>query len=208
MSDMKFVFFEILLKGLGIFMEIKEIKRFLDRSRVNQEKFISIGFVNKDTGVINTPYISYPVKNQLFEILVKNINKEIQGKRPTPDKEQDAGNWNIEIISKRNVLRTGSSDNCSRFALRMADHRKFDWQKVDYCIVRIESHERAMNLYRQAPKIRKSQKGVFLRPVQNELECIEPYFLEIDGTVDILEWGGDFLVFNHGALERIFGYKG
>lgn len=41
----------------------------------------------------------------------------------------------------------------------------------------------------------------------DELVRMDSDFIGIDETVDILEWEEEFLIFNHIALERIFGYR-
>ena len=189
----------------GEFMKIEEVECFLSRILNEPQKVISVGFVKKDEGVLIAPYMNHVLKEQIFRALTAFVKSEIFNKNPIPYCANGIGEDGLEFVSKEMIFSGNGKTDESSFGIRLSDNRKFDWNQIDYYVVRIESNEKVMKFYKQTSKVHKAQKGLLLQVTRNELEQIESDFISIDDTVDFLEWKDEFLVFNHGALEGILG---
>lgn len=186
-------------------MKIEEVECFLSRLQNEPQKVISVGFAKKNEGILIAPYMSHLLKEQIFRVLTDFVKTEIVNKKPVPYCADNIEEGNIEFVSKELVFSGTSEIDESGFGIRPSDNRKFNWNKVDYYVVRIESDKMVMKLYKWTSKIRKVRKGFLLQVNRSELERIESDFISIHNTVDFLEWKDEFLIFNHGALERILG---
>lgn len=189
----------------GEFMKIKEVECFLTRNLNESPQNISIGFAQKNKGIIIAPYIDHILKEQIFRTLTDFVKSEIVNKNPIPYCADGIREGELEFISKE-MFFSGSGkgdENC--FGVRLSDNRRFDWNHLDYYVVRIESNKMVMKFYKKTPKVYKAQKKLLLQVTRNELERIESDFISIDNTVDFLEWKDEFLVFNHGALKGLVG---
>lgn len=186
-------------------MKIEEVDCFLSRILNEPQKVISVGFVKKDEGVLIAPYMNHVLKEQIFRALTAFVKSEIFNKNPIPYCANGIGEDGLEFVSKEMIFSGNGKTDENSFGIRLSDNRKFDWNQIDYYVVRIESNEKVMKFYKQTSKVHKAQKGLLLQVTRNELEQIESDFISIDDTVDFLEWKDEFLVFNHGALEGILG---
>lgn len=186
-------------------MKVEEVECFLSRILNEPHKVISVGFAEKNKGVLVAPYMNHVLKEQIFRALTAFVKSEIVNKSPVPYCVNDMGEGNLEFVSKEMIFPGNGKTDESSFGIRLSDNRKFDWNQIDYYVVRIESGKRVMKFYKQRPRVHKAQKRLLLQVTRNELERIESDFISIDNTVDFLEWKDEFLVFNHGALKGILG---
>lgn len=191
----------------GEFMKVEEVECFLSRIQNEPQKVISIGFAKKNNGILIAPYMNYVLKEQIFRAHTDFVKSEIINKKPIPYCVDDMGEEAIVFVSKERTFSGNGKTDEGGFGIRLSDNRKFDWNQVDYYVVRIESNEMVMKFYKQTPKVHKAQKKLLLQVTRNELEQIESDFISIDDTVDFLEWKDEFLVFNRGALKGILGKK-
>lgn len=186
-------------------MKIKEIECFLSRNLNEPQKIISIGFAKENKGILVSPYIDHVLKEQIFRTLTDFVKSEIVNKNPIPYCADGIREGELGLISKEMIFSGKDKADENSFGVRLSDNRKFDWNHLDYYVVRIESNKMVMKFYKKAPRVYKAQKKLLLQVTRNELERIESDFISIDNTVDFLEWKEEFLVFNHGALKGMVG---
>lgn len=186
-------------------MNLTELGVFLDG--VDDETLIEIGFARKNKGIINSPQISYELKREIVGMLIQYVQKELTSSRVVEYQAVGSLDGEIEVIEVKNVISEEYNEVERRFIISISDEKKFDWSKVDYYIIKIEIRGKSLSLYRQFPKMKRLRKGLLLQVFEDELVRMDTDFIGIDESVDILEWDGEFLIFNHIALERIFGYK-
>jgi hypothetical protein len=186
-------------------MDTKSLHKFLEN--MDEGILIDIGFARKNRGVINSPQISYELKYQIVDMMLEYVQKEIKKNKIVDYQAMGVLDGEIERIEVKDVLSEKADEAEQSFIIKISDEKKFDWGKVDYYIVEIENQGKVLKLYRQFQKMKRLRKGLFLQAFDNELVRMDSDFIGIDDNVDILEWEQEFLVFNHIALERIFGYK-
>lgn len=186
-------------------MNLIELGTFLDG--IDNDVSISISFARKNRGIINTPQISYELKHQIVDMLIKYVQKEMKDNKIVEYQAVGALDGEIERIDVKDVISESADEFEKVFVISVNGEKEFDWGKVDYYIVEIESQGNVLKFYRQFPKMKRLRKGIFLQVIEDTLVRMDSDFIGIDESVDILEWDGEFLVFNHIALERIFGYK-
>lgn len=186
-------------------MNLIELGTFLDG--IDNDVSIRIGFARKNRGIINTPQISYELKHQIVDMLIKYVQKEMKDNKIVEYQAVGALDGEIERIDVKDVISESADEFEKVFVISVNGEKEFDWGKVDYYIVEIESQGNVLKFYRQFPKMKRLRKGIFLQVIEDTLVRMDSDFIGIDESVDILEWDGEFLVFNHIALERIFGYK-
>lgn len=186
-------------------MNLIELGTFLDG--IDNDVSIGISFARKNRGIINTPQISYELKHQIVDMLIKYVQKEMKDNKIVEYQAVGALDGEIERIDVKDVIPESADEFEKVFVISINGEKEFDWGKVDYYIVEIESQGNVLKFYRQFPKMKRLRKGIFLQVIEDTLVRMDSDFIGIDESVDILEWDGEFLVFNHIALERIFGYK-
>lgn len=188
-------------------MNIKSLQAYLEAIATDSNHTIDISFARKNQGIINSPSISYDLKQQIVEMLIEDAKKQI-GKNQIVD-YQAVGvlDGEIEQIKVSDVISDKEDEFERVFIINIGDEKKFDWGKVDYYVVEIELQGKVLKLYRQFPKMKRLRKGILLQVLSDQLVKMDSDFIGIDETVDILEWEEEFLIFNHIALERIFGYR-
>lgn len=186
-------------------MNLIELGTFLEG--IDNDVSISISFARKNRGIINTPQISYELKHQIVDMLIKYVQKEMKDNKIVEYQAVGALDGEIERIDVKDVIPESADEFEKVFVISINGEKEFDWGKVDYYIVEIESQGNVLKFYRQFPKMKRLRKGIFLQVIEDTLVRMDSDFIGIDESVDILEWDGEFLVFNHIALERIFGYK-
>lgn len=188
-------------------MKMESLNDFCEKIFANQDVLIKIGFARKNKGIINSPQISYELKFQIVNMLVKYIQKELQKNEIVNYQAVGALDGEIERIPVKDVISKEVDEIEKIFIISVNDEKKFDWGKVDYYVVEIENQGMILKFYRQFQKMKRLRKGLLLQVFDDELVRLDSDFIGIDENVDILEWNEEFLVFNHIALERIFGYK-
>lgn len=188
-------------------MNMESLNDFCEKIFANQDVLIKIGFARKNKGIINSPQISYELKFQIVNMLVKYIQKELQKNEIVNYQAVGALDGEIERIPVKDVISKEVDEIEKIFIISVNDEKKFDWGKVDYYVVEIENQGMILKFYRQFQKMKRLRKGLLLQVFDDELVRLDSDFIGIDENVDILEWNEEFLVFNHIALERIFGYK-
>jgi len=188
-------------------MNIKSLNEFCEKIFTNQDVLIQIGFARKNKGIINSPQISYELKLQIVDMLVKYIQKEMKDNKIVDYQAVGALAGEIERIPVKDVISKEANEVEKTFVISINDEKKFDWGKVDYYVVEIENQGKILKFYRQFQKMKRLRKGFLLQIFDDELVRMDSDFIGIDENIDILEWDEEFLVFNHIALERIFGYK-
>lgn len=191
----------------GSIMKMESLNDFCEKIFANQDVLIKIGFARKNKGIINSPQISYELKFQIVNMLVKYIQKELQKNEIVNYQAVGALDGEIERIPVKDVISKEVDEIEKIFIISVNDEKKFDWGKVDYYVVEIENQGMILKFYRQFQKMKRLRKGLLLQVFDDELVRLDSDFIGIDENVDILEWNEEFLVFNHIALERIFGYK-
>lgn len=188
-------------------MDIQKLNDYLDSISTNQEVLISVEFAKKKRGIINSPQIAYELKHQIVNMLVTYVKKELSENNIVNYQAMGALDGEIECINVNEVISDEINELDRCFVININDEKKFDWGNVDYYVVEIESQGQKLRLYRQFQKMKRLRKGMLLQFFHDELIRMESDFIGIDEMVDIVEFDDEFLIFNHIALERIFGYK-
>lgn len=188
-------------------MNTQSLQAFLETITTGQNHTIDINFAKKDRGIINSPSISRELKQQIIDMLMEDVRKQICKNKIVDYQAVGVLDGEIEQIKVSDVISDKEDKFESLFIINISDEKKFDWGKVDYYIIEIEAQGKVLKLYRQFQKMKKLRKGILLQVFSDELVRMDSDFIGIDETVDILEWEEEFLIFNHIALERIFGYR-
>ena len=147
------------------------------------------------------------LKRNILKMQIPYIEKELEKNNLVNYDPLGCMDNEIELIDAEKVISIDSRDEANVNYLAEINEKKFDWGSVDYYVVSVEKGEEVIKLYRQFPKLRRLRKGIFLQAFMDELVQMESEFIGLDESVDILEWEGKLIIFNHIALERIFGYK-
>lgn len=187
--------------------EANKVVTLLNKWVEDSDAVISIKFVKKIKKIVNEPQMTMELKRNILKMLIPYIEKELEKNNLVNYDPLGCMDNEIELIDAEKVISTDSRDEANVNYLAEINEKKFDWGSVDYYVVSVEKGEEVIKLYRQFPKLRRLRKGIFLQAFMDELVQMESEFIGLDESVDILEWEGKLIVFNHIALERIFGYK-
>lgn len=188
-------------------MNTQSLQTYLKFIVADENYTIDINFARKGHGIINSPQISYDLKRQIVDMLVENVKKAMDKNIIVEYQATGVLDGEIEQIKVKDVIFDKENEIKSIFVINVSDEKKFDWSKVDYYVIEIEVQGKVLKLYRQFQKMKRLRKGILLQVFSDELVRMDSDFIGIDETVDILEWEDEFLIFNHIALERIFGYR-
>lgn len=188
-------------------MNIKSLRAYLEAIAADSDHMIDISFARKNQGIINSPSISHDLKQQIVEMLIEDVKKQISKNQIVGYQAVGVLDGEIEQIKVSDVISDKEDKVASVFIINISDKKEFDWGKVDYYVVEIEVQGKVLKLYRQFQKMKRLRKGILLQVLSDQLVRMDSDFIGIDETVDILEWEEEFLIFNHIALERIFGYR-
>lgn len=188
-------------------MNIKSLRAYLEAIAADSDHMIDISFARKNQGIINSPSISHDLKQQIVEMLIEDVKKQISKNQIVGYQAVGVLDGEIEQIKVSDVISDKEDKIASVFIINISDKKEFDWGKVDYYVVEIEVQGKVLKLYRQFQKMKRLRKGILLQVLSDQLVRMDSDFIGIDETVDILEWEEEFLIFNHIALERIFGYR-
>ena len=140
-------------------------------------------------------------------MLTEDVRKQISKNKIVDYQAIGVLDGEIEQIKVSDVIPDKEEQFERVFVINISDEKKFDWGNVDYYIIEIEAQGKVLKLYRQFQKMKRLRKGIMLQTFSDELVRMDSDFIAIDETVDILEWEEELLIFNHIALERIFGYR-
>lgn len=188
-------------------MNTQSLQTYLETITTSQDHAIDISFAKRGQGIINSPQISYDLKQQIVDMLLVDVKKEMSKNIIVDYQAMGVLDGEIEQIEVKDVISDKENEMKSVFVINISDEKKFDWGKVDYYVIKIEVQGKVLKLYRQFQKMKRLRKGILLQVFSDELVRMDSDFIGIDETVDILEWEEEFLIFNHIALERIFGYR-
>lgn len=188
-------------------MNTQSLQTYLETISTSQDHTIDISFAKRGQGIINSPQISYDLKQQIVDMLLVDVKKEMSKNIIVDYQAMGVLDGEIEQIKVKDVISDKENEMKSVFVINISDEKKFDWGKVDYYVIEIEAQGKVLKLYRQFQKMKRLRKGILLQAFSDELVRMDSDFIGIDETVDILEWEEEFLIFNHIALERIFGYR-
>lgn len=188
-------------------MNIKSLRAYLEAIAADSDHMIDISFARKNQGIINSPSISHDLKQQIVEMLIEDVKKQISKNQIVGYQAVGVLDGEIEQIKVSDVISDKEDKVASVFIINISNKKEFDWGKVDYYVVEIEVQGKVLKLYRQFQKMKRLRKGILLQVLSDQLVRMDSDFIGIDETVDILEWEEEFLIFNHIALERIFGYR-
>lgn len=188
-------------------MNTQSLQTYLETITTSQDHTIDISFAKRGQGIINSPQISYDLKQQIVDMLLVDVKNEMSKNIIVDYQAMGVLDGEIEQIEVKDVISDKENEMKSVFVINISDEKKFDWGKVDYYVIEIEAQGKVLKLYRQFQKMKRLRKGILLQVFSDELVRMDTDFIGIDETVDILEWEEEFLIFNHIALERIFGYR-
>lgn len=188
-------------------VDINQVINLLNHLVEDPEAYVSVKFMKKNKNIINEPQMSMDLKRSILKMQLPYIEKELTSNALVKYEPLGCMDNEIEIVDVKDIIPIESATETVINYLSETSEKKFDWGSVDYYVVCVEKNEEKIKLYRQFPKLKKLRKGLFLQFFMDELVQMTSDFIGLDENVDILEWHGRFIVFNHIALERIFGYK-
>ena len=188
-------------------MNTESLQAYLEEITTDQSHTIDISFARKNHGIINSPSISRDLKQQIVDMLAEDVREQISKNKIVDYQAVGVLDGEIEQIKVSDVIPDKEEQLERVFVINISDEKKFDWGNVDYYVIEIEAQGKVLKLYRQFQKMKRLRKGIMLQTFSDELVRMDSDFIAIDETVDILEWEKELLIFNHIALERIFGYR-
>lgn len=164
-------------------MNTKSLQTYLETINTSQNLAINISFARRGEGIINFPQISYILKQQIVDMLIGDVRKQISKNKIVGYQAVGVLDEEIEQIKVSDVISEKEEKFESVFIINISDEKKFDWGKVDYYVIEIESQGKVLKLYRQFQKMKKLRKGIILQAFSDELVKMDSDFIGIDETV-------------------------
>lgn len=136
-------------------MNTQSLQTYLETISTSQDHTIDISFAKRGQGIINSPQISYDLKQQIVDMLLVDVKKEMSKNIIVDYQAMGVLDGEIEQIKVKDVISDKENEMKSVFVINISDEKKFDWGKVDYYVVEIEAQGKVLKLYRQFQKMKR-----------------------------------------------------
>jgi len=174
---------------------------------INNLSEVEISFIIKNKKAEYRPQISNDVKCRIIELIAGYLNSRLANDELVPYDSTGVLDNQIEFMDISVLL---NSVHCANFfddKLQL-EETNLQPEKIDYYEIIIKNNNnQIMKVYRQFQKMKQLRKGLFSFMHNHELKRIDGNIICIDGTIDILIWNNQVIIFNHIALERILNFK-
>lgn len=187
--------------------DANEITSLLKDLSDDSEAAISVKFMVKNKKIVNEPQMAWELKQNILKMQIPYIEKELEKNALVNYNPLGCMDNEIELVDLKDIIPANCDEDEEINFLTVANEKRFNWGNIDYYVVRVAKDGEEIKLYRQFPKLKRLRKGVLLHFLMDELVQMESDFIGLDENVDILEWRGKLVIFNHIALERIFDYR-
>lgn len=108
-------------------MNTQSLQTYLETINTSQNLAINISFAKRGEGIINSPQISYILKQQIVDMLIGDVRKQISKNKIVDYQAVGVLDEEIEQIKVSDVISEKEEKFESVFIINISDEKKFDW---------------------------------------------------------------------------------